>query len=459
MSNNNNYQHTRIREADGERPPVSNSDNYSHTRVEGGRRDGPPTSSAPPASTSFETYSNFVPYISQRRCPQCDTALIESSRQVESFFRSWLHGQASINSQVKCKQCSKTTCIACFDKKSHKLKEYTVEDTKVGWCCSLGRLFVIWIMLCGFDVKFCSDKRQSAAVMDKEKDVTGKVKGTGDGGVMFGRWGMMILDPALTFSSNPVDTKKKKQVEDAERKGDTFDTFVYSFLGVLLPSPDESTGFDVSPPNAVVSMLSHSRVLSKTAELLRNDSLDDATKRKNLYRAMLKFLSNVATHGTMSRKVMFADRVVLPAKVNLLTVSFQGVPSGIHETASSLAAGLRNLNIQSEAMLNSALGAKKEFADKEGKDMLWLCRMISDLCGHLRIGDHEAQRGLTTHGIVKVPDDEIWPCHMFCHEAQKMAQSRAGRIKRLITEITTLKTSLPEGIYVKHAESRLDVMK
>jgi len=38
-------------------------------------------------------------------------------------------------------------------------------------------------------------------------------------------------------------------------------------------------------------------------------------------------------------------------------------------------------------------------------------------------------------------------------------QSPRGRIKRLITEITTLKTGLSSGIYVKHGMSRLDVIK
>ena len=158
MSNNNSYQHTRIQEADRGRSSASNNSNDNRTRVEEGRGVGPTTSGAPSTSTNFETYSDFVLYISQRKSPQCDTALIESSRQVESLFRSWLNGQALINSQVKCKHCSKTTCIACFRKEAHKFKESTVEDTKLGWCCSRGRLFIIWIMLCGFDIKFCNDE-------------------------------------------------------------------------------------------------------------------------------------------------------------------------------------------------------------------------------------------------------------------------------------------------------------
>jgi hypothetical protein len=42
----------------------------------------------------------------------------------------------------------------------------------------------------------------------------------------------------------------------------------------------------------------------------------------------------------------------------------------IGEAGTSLAGGLRNLNIQSDIMLRSAKGAKTEFADKQGTGML-----------------------------------------------------------------------------------------
>ena len=90
-------------------------------------------------------------------------------------------------------------------------------------------------------------------------------------------------------------------------------------------------------------------------------------------------------------------------------------------------------------------------------DLLWLCREISDLSQYLEIGEGNAE--LVDRGIVEVPDDQIWPCFHFAREAQMTTQSPRGRVKRLITEITTLKTGLSSGIYVKHAMSRLDVMK
>lgn len=156
---------------------------------------------------------------------------------------------------------------------------------------------------------------------------------------------------------------------------------------------------------------------------------------------------------------MYGERIVWPDSVNLMTLSFKGPGTIQSQSGSSLAASLRNLNTQSEVMLKGALSSKQDFADKQGTDLLWLCRMISDLSSHLRIGTAPTERGLATHGIIEVPDNYIWPTYAFTRQAQAAAQLRQGRIKRLITEVTTLKTGLAEGIFVKHAMSRLDVMK
>ena len=61
--------------------------------------------------------------------------------------------------------------------------------------------------------------------------------------------------------------------------------------------------------------------------------------------------------------------------------------------------------------------------------------------------------------VVEIPDEHFWPAYRFAAEAQGLRQSPPGRIKRLITEITSLKTGLSTGIFVKHAMSRLDVMR
>jgi hypothetical protein len=89
---------------------------------------------------------------------------------------------------------------------------------------------------------------------------------------------------------------KKTAAETTERKTDRFDQMIFSFLAVLYPSPGNDQNdrtplsrFDVDPPKAVISMLAHSKVLDKAAELLRNDSLENATQRKDMYMAFILF--------------------------------------------------------------------------------------------------------------------------------------------------------------------------
>ncbi len=60
-------------------------------------------------------------------------------------------------------------------------------------------------------------------------------------------------------------------------------------------------------------------------------------------------------------------------------------------------------------------------------------------------------------------DEAVLESHFFAKEAKNLtARTSApvlGRMKKLVTQITSLRSSLPEGIYIRHCRSRLDVMK
>jgi baculoviral IAP repeat-containing protein 6 len=104
------------------------------------------------------------------------------------------------------------------------------------------------------------------------------------------------------------------------------------------------------------------------------------------------------------------------------------------------------------------LNNKNESKNQEGRDTLWLCRKISDLASYL-FGEDHAKVTATDCGIIDATDNDIFATYVFTKDAQCLRQSRPGRIKRLIAEIKTLKTSLSTGIYVKFASTGLDVMK
>jgi hypothetical protein len=323
-------------------------------------------------------------------------------------------------------------------------------------------------MLCGFDVKYCRAKERDGrmtSTVRRDSSTTNSPYGYRmqprkvDNGTGYESGGDLF---EVMFGTAPVKTRKssdKERAEDAEKRTDQFHMLVFAFLKTLLPSSGGGSSFDDSPPGALGSVLMNSKVLNKAAELLRNDSLDDITKRGALYTELMGFLRVVGTHGALKHKAVYGERVIWPDGINILTLSFQGAGTNRFQMGSSLAAGLKNLNIQSEVMLRGASTAKKEFADRQGSDMLRLCRLLSELSSQLRIKMADVKQGLTTHGIIEVPDGEIWSTHAAAQKVRSITQGRPGRMKRLITEVTTMKTGLAEGIFVKHGMSRLDAMK
>ena len=145
-------------------------------------------------------------------------------------------------------------------------------------------------------------------------------------------------------------------------------------------------------------------------------------------------------------------------------LSFGDIKATLAGTASSLASGLRNLSIQSELVLKSAKDTEKDFLTEDGQNMLLLCRKISEL-SQLILTHTGTQSNSTAHVsatnlvICDTPDDQILATHSYAIGAKSLTFSPPGRFKRLITEITTLKTGLPPGIFVRYCENRPDVLK
>ncbi|KAK3308407.1 uncharacterized protein B0T15DRAFT_392453 [Chaetomium strumarium] len=63
--------------------------------------------------------------------------------------------------------------------------------------------------------------------------------------------------------------------------------------------------------------------------------------------------------------------------------------------------------------------------------------------------------------VKDLPDHVILEGHAFKEKAGKLVKSNhsVGRMRKLVGQISSLSTDLPEGIYVRHGESRLDVLR
>jgi ubiquitin-protein ligase len=252
------------------------------------------------------------------------------------------------------------------------------------------------------------------------------------------------------------------KAKSAQKSEDVFGRLVLGFLAGLLPSLDRETCFDIAPPAAVFEMLMDSKILVYCAELLRNDSLEDVVKRKDLFQTLFQFLTIVGSHSATSQ-VLVIPRPVRPDSIDLLTLSFC-VPPPHKDTTQSLTECLRNLATQSTLVLQSVKNNEDDFQTEEGQEMLCICRQISGLAQHIQsnitmeAGDAKTTRA-TDLVISDVEDKLLLSTHYHASKATSLTYSQPGRFKRLITEISTLQTGLPPGIFVRYCENRPDVLK
>ena len=275
--------------------------------------------------------------------------------------------------------------------------------------------------------------------------------------------------------------------------------------GQRLLAPDEE------PPAMVKFMLHRSPLLPKAAELLRNDSMEDMADRRQTYEPLLGLVSAISRHASLSA-VIYDDHTLYPIEEQL--VYFSSLPGDSNEAStspgrqnqrgkgkqpergSSIAKIVENLARQCRH-LNYVASDKEEFKAGESLALLALSRLVCDAAA-----EHEANGVLATghssstmrhsagqvqvaaanvvtrsrdaekaredlrglhrdSGVTDAADTELLQNFKFL--AQVAGLSRAvpapGRMKKLVSQIAMLRTSLPEGIWLRHGSSRLDVMK
>lgn len=239
------------------------------------------------------------------------------------------------------------------------------------------------------------------------------------------------------------------------------------------------------PPEVLVTMLKRSSVLEKAVELLRNDSLDDMTNRFRLYEALLGFVFRLASHSATAQTIL-APGIVYPADAGLLSAaSIGGNRHGLRssdrgvfkaETSRPISEVVLQLEIPTRKMLQRSKAAESDFETPEGKNMLSLCKEVCKLAACLKANQQPIYKGKGKepvkpqddlpkwhhdHCVDEVPDETFSTTNYYFWKDSWKDQGvpAKGRMKSLMTELATLQTSLPGGIYVRHGASRLDMMK
>ncbi|KAJ4345984.1 glycylpeptide N-tetradecanoyltransferase [Ascochyta clinopodiicola] len=466
------------------------------------------------AGKDFRTFSAFVSYLRASKCSGCDERYFKYGSDVINMFNDWYEGKVTLSSRLTCKACSKSSCIACST--PNPKRSTAVSGSKsVSWCCGDGRLVLIWLLLCGFDNFYCKTKAKAALEADLIKAESkplplpkpegkgkGKAKLTQQSGIGYGgsegysgympsmglddigsdvddddlskiHWNASKLKSTI-FRTTGLGRRffnDGSQTLTAQQTLDKLGETVLGLLHQLLPSLDRSHPFDLKPPAIVTILLLESKILDYCTELLRNDSLDDAFVRKPAYIALLDFVQTIGMHHITGTLTFSMGKPREAESYNLLTRSFGRARATSTKLAPALADSLRDLSTLSDLLLKNA-GHHKTVSSAGGdQELLSLCRKISTLwkslssayylAPKLEVCNTDAPIVSTERvaAISDVDDDRICATHKFATKAKAQFRSAPGRFKRLISEIDILRTSLPPGVFVRHGESRLDVMK
>jgi ubiquitin-protein ligase len=446
-----------------------------------------------PNGKTFATWTAFIQHLKSAQCSTCERVFFRSKLDVVAMLEDWKTRKTLLTSCLTCRSCSTSRCIFCTPLPNMKWSMFGCHGGEVTWCCVGGRLLVLWLLLCSFDEHFSASKLKALTSVKSDgeqrhnKNDKGKSKEpTRGGGIGFASFAHQHgvhsnIPSAMGYGDNlwgrdfgydeyrtngiSSATESKVKALSVQSKEDDFYGSHLQLVEGLLPYAERETSFDLGPPELLIEMLLGSKILNYCTEMLRNDSLEDAIQRKDLYQAVIDLLRTLGAHHLTAQSTIYNDRPWRENEVNILVTSFEQPSVVSTEISSSLFKCLRNFYTQSELLLKAADENKEEFRSESDQDLLLLCYRISNLqkylCANLSTPekadsppDQEDIPALTDR-----PDNEIFASHSFAPTAISLQSSPPGRLRSIWTEITRLKTGLPPGIFVRHAESRPDVMK
>ncbi len=214
--------------------------------------------------------------------------------------------------------------------------------------------------------------------------------------------------------------------------------------------------------------------------------MEDASLQIDLYNAVLDFVC-VLTGHTMMACLVYNGRPLYHAEFgSLLQVSFKAErqtgkaisKSTAKDTGPALVTLLGTLTDQGKSVLQHARKNATDFSDPKGEAVLTLGKRLNNISeqieknrqqlrgtldnsGNGAARDTELMKWRSKTSLAEIADQTILSRFSYMIRAEKTASMvpPRGRMKRLIMEISSLQTSLPEGIFVRHGSSRLDVIK
>ncbi len=454
---------------------------------------------------SLGVLQQFYAGIVSTTCHKCRSSL-SPSLEVKTLVGKWAEAagpksakrQNNSISAIRCDKpdCGADTCLGCGEEPRTGINTCEVDSLLLDWCCDDGRLFAIWLFLARYDqVELQMQAKQAEKVAEAQTKSKG-LREAQDRGVGYAAY--TIADQRELLQALYYEGHRPGAVRfagagpsamgfrSADEKTDNLSRQILSFLFELLPSASDEavSNFDIIPPPSLISMLQLSLLLDKLAELLRNDSINDLTKRSSLYFAAFRFAEVLGNHQATVGLV--ADERYSNHQSQGLQALSEGdntpgastkapgrskdeellvVDESTQGLTPALVGRLQNLYKQSQIVLAQAMNVEDAFRSKTGQVALDLCDQIvltytkitSMTGGHEQISDQVAHKGEWAryheeHALEQTDDvPESFHYQRGLRELQRMRSPPVGRMQYLVKEIATLATSLPEGILSNRA--------
>ncbi|MCJ1394315.1 hypothetical protein MMC18_007193 [Xylographa bjoerkii] len=453
----------------------------------------------PEIQDDLDTVRSFALEVIHTPCQSCGTQILQGTSAetcVQNWVEAFVNGEKPILSSATCprSKCKSSTCLGCGKEPSSAKQGNMVDGYALDWCCWKGRLFSVWVLLCSYDgIELAVQSQGTSGTKPtggRDNHKVSQSRGTGYGGghgnlytlpyaTRFDRFGYPIMQTVMDFK------KTDDQTDDTTQS-------LFSLVTELLPLRERQNS-----PEGLSEMIELSFFQDRAAQLLRNDSLTDISKRGKLYHSLLAFVEKIGTHK--DTRFLVTDARFSKKRSPGLAVLSSGssdedqnsskpskrMGKGNAEGAllleverskdamtSSLFQSMENLYKQSSALIKATEVSKKGFADASGQEMLALARHVTQVYDILR---PEMAEDSTSESDATNSSYARWTEYNAAHRveytsgvmagmhfqlmAQHIRESPRQRLRKITMELADMTTSLPDNIFVKVQEERPDVMK
>jgi len=451
--------------------------------------------------SALNDLQKFIGEVIQTECCSCQKPLMHEFK-VSRWFQDWIDknssGYAFSICSAKCssKKCGAMTCVGCGKKPRMEKFTRNCHGLNLDWCCESGRLFAFWVALCKYDEMELQLQMESAVKLAAHAAKRPSTStGTGYGTTPGGTWGALTMSPQ-DYYGPPIAggwsggrmargprVNHTLNFQQADDKTDPIINTILSLIIELLPVDDSSR---IQAPKALRAMIQLSLLSDKVADLLRNDSLRNVSRRSDVYYSVLEFVHRlgkrnetmylVCDHRFLKKRS--SGLQVLSAKESFADNSEGDQPLVISgskdDQVSSVIDCMAKLALQAKQFSETAKAFRRinDFDTATGKDMLRMASKIHTVYSSLTPSSLEHQAGKRIqdnasawdayHDKHRIDQDSSisnYLCSKIAHESQSIIGSMPGRMRRLVSEQAEMITGLPQYIFVKAHESLPHIMK